>query len=79
MNTEKELLIDVVYTKWYNKCIVCGALTDYLEPRFGYAVCEKHQHIPPVDITLPSTMNSILGYELSDPGLTPGGEAKILT
>ena len=33
-------------------CIVCGVpVSKYsFEPRFGYYVCKKHEHIPPAEI-----------------------------
>jgi len=32
-------------------CSVCGRRNNnQLEPRFGYVVCEDHQHVPPVEV-----------------------------
>lgn len=31
----------------HENCVVCGQGPARLEPRFNYAVCEKHFHLPP--------------------------------
>ena len=34
------------------ECSVCGSdKNNQMEPRFGYTVCEDHQHIPPVEVS----------------------------